>query len=360
MGAADRLVMTPGPTAIPPSVREAMAREPHNPDLEPAFAERYRAVREKLQTVYDTKDDVAILGGEGMLGLEAAIASLVEPGDQVLVLANGLFGAGFADFVEMYGGEPVTYEEPDDRPLSASAVEEYVAENDVVAATMVHCETPTGLLNDLTEILPLLQDEGILTIVDAVSSLGGTPVPTEHIDVGLGASQKVFSAPPGLTTVSVSDAAWERIESVEQPSFYASLGPWRDLDLSEPPFFPYTHLASNIYALEAALDELLDEGMASVFDRHERMAELTRTLGRDIGLEPYPAAEETYSPTVTAFEVDTPAGALQQRVADEEDVLLATGLGEHADDIIRVGHMGFNAQEEKVERAMAALESVLG
>ncbi|MFB6113332.1 MAG: alanine--glyoxylate aminotransferase family protein [Halodesulfurarchaeum sp.] len=356
---SERLLMTPGPTEIPTGVREAMASQPRNPDLEPEFVERYTDVQSKLQTVYDTTDDIAILGGEGILGLEAAVASVVEPGDPVLVLSNGLYGAGFADFVEMYGGEPTVYSEPDDTPLDRDQVKEYLENEEFVAATMVHCETPTGLLNDLDGILADLQAHGVLTIVDAVSSLGGTTVPSVHVDIAVGASQKVFSAPPGLTTVSVSDRAWDRIESVDQPSFYASLAPWQDPELSDPPFFPYTHLASNVAALDEALDRLLEEGLRTVYDRHQSVAERTRELGAEMGLEPYPQDPDRYSPTVTAFEVDVPAMDLHQTVLESENVLLGTGLAEHEQDLIRVGHMGYNASMEKVERTMDAIESAL-
>ena len=108
----DELVMTPGPTALPPEVREAMARPLVNPDVEAAFTDFYRDLLEKLAGVYGTDDEMLVLGGEGMLGLEASVASLVAPGDDVLCLANGLFGAGFADFVEMHGGDPTTHEVP--------------------------------------------------------------------------------------------------------------------------------------------------------------------------------------------------------------------------------------------------------
>jgi aspartate aminotransferase-like enzyme len=358
----DELLMTPGPTALPPEVRESMARPIQNPDVQAEFASYYRTLLSKLADVYGTDDDVLVLAGEGMLGLEASVASLVDPGDEVLCLANGLFGAGFADLVEMHGGETVVHEIPADRGLAAGPVETIVEDNDFAVATMVHCETPTGLLNDLDAVLDVLDEAGVLTVVDAVSSLGGAPVPVDRIDVCLGASQKCFSSPPGLSTLSVSDAAWEKIEATEQDTFYTSLEPWRDVDLSadEPVLLPYTHSVSNLYALEASLDRLLDEGAETVYERHEAAAALCRERGRDLGLEPFPAEEARCSPTVTAFEVEESAEALRRRVEDEHGVVLATGLGDRPDDVLRVGHMGYNAERERVARAMDALADVLG
>ncbi|MFC6726802.1 aminotransferase class V-fold PLP-dependent enzyme, partial [Halobium palmae] len=198
------------------------------------FAARYRDLCAKLAEVYGvdygTDGDLVVLGGEGILGLEAAIASLVEPGDRVLCVSNGLYGDGFADFVESYGGEPVVVGTDYGTELDVEGVAEALdgagdsasesASGSVSGsasqsasgsestsfdlATMVHCETPTGTLNDLDPVLDLLEERGVLSVVDAVSSLGGAPVPADRIDVCLGASQKCFSAPPGLTTASVS------------------------------------------------------------------------------------------------------------------------------------------------------------
>jgi aspartate aminotransferase-like enzyme len=357
----DELLMTPGPTALPPDVREAASRPLINPDVEAQFSEYYESLLEKLAKVYGTDDDVLVLAGEGMLGLEASVASLIGPGEEVLCLSNGIFGAGFADFVEMQGGEPVVHEVPSDAAFDAEDVKRLVADHDFAAATMVHCETPTGVLNDLDEILATLQDAGVLTIVDAVSSLGGTEVPVEHVDVCLGASQKCFSSPPGLTTLSVSHRAWEAVEATEQDTVYTSLAPWQDVEVTpgEATHLPYTHSVSNLYALEASLDRLLGEGMESVFDRHESVARQCRDRGRDLGLDVYPESEALASPTVTAFQVEGRATDIQRRLEADHDIVVATSLGDLADDVIRVGHMGYNADSERVEQTMDALEAVL-
>jgi len=350
------MLLTPGPTEVPESVRDAMAQPIHNPDVEPEFFAFYRDLQVKLARVYGTDDDLLALGGEGILGLEAAVASTVEPGDEVLCLANGVYGKGFADLVESYGGEPVVVSAGHREPLVVDRAVELLESDDIVAATMVHCETPTGVLNDLDPVLDLLDDHGVLSIVDAVSSLGGTPVPADRIDICLGASQKCFSSPPGLTTVSVSDDAWDRIEDVDPDSLYTNLLPWRDA--ADDEWFPYTHLVSNCYALDESLSLLLDEGLDSVFERHERAAARCRERGAEMGLDTVPPADLA-SPTVTAFEVERSASDLQQRLADDHDVTLATGIGDRADDVLRVGHMGYGADVEKVDMAMDALEQVL-
>lgn len=198
------MLMTPGPTEIPEKVRSSMGRKIQNPDIEQDFFDFYDRLVSKLCRVYDTTDDILILGGEGILGLEASVASCVGPGDEVLCIANGIYGEGFADFVEMYGAEPVMCSFSHKEPIKAEAVREKINKHDFQAATMVHCETPAGVLNELNEILELLSKEGVLTIVDAVSSLGGVPLFQGNIDICICGSQKCFSSPRGLTMVSVS------------------------------------------------------------------------------------------------------------------------------------------------------------
>lgn len=348
--------MTPGPTEIPERVRTAMSQPIHNPDVQPEFVEFYRSLTDDLGTVYGTDNDIVILGGEGILGLEASLASLLDGGEEVLCLANGMYGEGFEGFVEQHGGTPVSCSTSYTDALDVEAAKSLLESHDIEAATMVHCETPTGVLNDLDDVLSLCAEAGVTTIVDAVSSLGGTPVPTDDIDICIGASQKCFSSPPGLTMLSVSDDAWDVIDATDQTSFYTSLAPWVDLDLDDGQF-PYTHLVSNLYALDESVTVLQEEGLEQVYDRHEDCAELCRELGAELGLSPFPPTERC-SPTVTAFEVEN-ASAIQRELQNDHDITLATSLGDLEDDILRVGHMGANAETENVERTMSALDEVL-
>ena len=195
------MLFTPGPTAVPPDVREAMAQPQPNSAVDPAFTDRYDRLCENLQTVYDTDHDVVVPGGEGILGLEAAIASLVAPGDRVLCVSNGLYGDGFADFVESYDGRPELVSAPFESGYDLAAIDDALApaaasDDDFRVATLVHCETPTGVYNDLEPVLDRLDGyeaetgREVIRVVDAVSSLGGTRVPTDRTDVCLGGSQK--------------------------------------------------------------------------------------------------------------------------------------------------------------------------
>ena len=354
------MLMTPGPTEVPERVREAMARPIANPDIDPAFLDTYRSLRSDLAAVYGTEKDVVVLGGEGVLGLEAAVASTVASGDRVLCVANGLYGEYFAEFVASQGAEPVLCSFPADDPIDPDAVRGAIEKaardgEDFAAATFVHCETPTGTINDLEAALGHCREAGVLTIVDAVSSLGGTSVPVGDIDLCIGASQKCFSAPPGLTTLAVSEAAWEHIEATDSRGLYTDLELWRDV--AETGEFPYTHLVSNCYGLAETVSMLLEEGLEAVFKRHEASAKRCRELGAGIGLDT-DTEEPLCSPTVTAFEVEN-ALAIQGELHEKHDIVVGTGLADREDDLIRIGHMGYNADLERVERTMDALEDVL-
>ncbi len=351
------LMMTPGPTEVPKDVREALGKKIQNPEMDEDFTDFYHSLEDKLKEMYGTEKDMIILSGEGILGLEASLASTIEEGDEVLCISNGIYGDGFADFVEMYGGEPIRCSSPYDQSINEEEIKESVDEHDFKAATMVHCETPTGTLNDLGGILTYLEERYIFTIVDAVSSLGGTAVPVDPIDICIGGSQKCFSSPPGLTTLSVSERAWEMVSEKEDQPFYASLAPWRSW--IEDEYFPYTPSVSNLYALDRSMDRILEEGLDEVYERHETVSKICRERGRELGLEIYPEDDELSSPTVTAFHVPGKAKMIKRKMKKEKDILIATSLGELENEIIRVGHMGYNADIQKVERTMDALEDIV-
>ena len=214
-------IMTPGPTQVKENVRMARSFPCTNPDLDETFVDFYKETCELISRLLHTGNETLILGGEGILGLEAACASLTEPGDPVLVLDNGVYGRGFADFVSMYGGKTVLYSVDEKNPIDPAALEEYLKEHhDYKYATLVHCDTPSGMLNDISALCPLLKKYGILTVVDSVSGMFGEDVRVDdfQIDVLCGGSQKAVSAPPGLTFVTVSDAAWAAIDGRNVPT----------------------------------------------------------------------------------------------------------------------------------------------
>lgn len=226
-------IMTPGPVQVPENVRLARSLSTTNADLDPQFYDEYKETCELISELLHTKNETLILSGEGILGLEAACASMTEPGDRVLILDNGIYGAGFADFVSMYGGTPVMYTKDYKNAFDVDELDAYLKEDhDFKYATVVHCDTPSGMLNDIHKICPLLKSYGIMTVTDSVSGMFGNEVNVDkaQIDILCGGSQKAVSAPPGLTFVTISDEAKKVMENRKTPiaSFYCNLTIFKD------------------------------------------------------------------------------------------------------------------------------------
>ncbi len=359
MNYPEELIFTPGPTGTDSRVRETMAASRVNPDADPSFPKFYQKTTEKLGKIIGTKNPVLILNGEGMLGLEASIASLVEPGEKVLCLANGPFGKGLADFVKNYGGQPILVEKSWQRPLQVEDVKKTLEDNpDISLATMVHCETPTGLLNPLEKICSFLAQKKIISIVDCVASLGGDPVEADKngMDVVLGGSQKALSAPPGLSFLSLSDLAWEKIENRKEPyrGFYLNLKVWKDTWLKNQTF-PYTQPAPDIEALSAACDLTL-KSWPLVLENHRILAESVRASLLDNGFKLYP--ESHFASTVTAFLIPENINDLAFRNHLREKYLVQIGgsLGPLEGSVWRLGHMGYNSDAGRIFRALKTLD----
>ena len=357
---SDLLIMTPGPTEVSEEVRRAMSQKITNPDLDPEFFDFYLDVSSKLQQVIKTKNDVIIMSGEGILGLESACASLIEPGDRVLVLDNGIFGRGFADFADLYGADVTRWEFPYNKEIDINMLDEKLAEkNDFKFATFVHCETPTGIINNAGEITKLLNKYNILSVVDSVSAIGGVPIEVDKwgIDIILGGSQKCLSVPPGLTFMSVSDEAWNAVNNRETPvrGYYTNLQLWQNW--YEEKYFPYTQAISDIFALNAALDKWLED--QEIFARHSKIAAAVRKAIAKSNLNLF--AKNGYSDTVTAIEIPDSINyqELNQLMTESYNVMIAASLGEFEDKLIRIGHMGENCYEEKLYRTLKAFDHSL-
>lgn len=355
------LVMSPGPTTVSEDVRRAMSKKIINPDLDPEFFEFYKSTTEKIQKLLKTENQVLILNGEGILGLEAACASLIEPGDRVLCIDNGIFGKGFGDFAKIYGGD-VTYFTCDyRREVDADALRSYLKENEEFkVATLVHCETPSGLTNPIDKICEVLHEQGIITVVDSVSGIGGEKVEVDNwnIDIVLGGSQKCLSAPPGLCFMSISEEGWKKILNRKHPiaGFYVNLSIWKNW-YSEK-FFPYTQPVSDIYALDAALDIALAQGDA-LLDKHRKIAEAVRSSLVTAGLKLYPLG--SYSNTVTTVIVpeETTFNDIFNQMLNEHNVLIAGAFDVLKDKVFRIGHMGENCSIDKVFVTLRALNYTL-
>ena len=351
-------IMTPGPTQVRENVRRARSAVTTNPDLDPVFYEEYKTICDMLSAILHTENASYILSGEGILGLEAACASLTEPGDRVLVLDNGLFGKGFADFVKIYGGEPVLYTVTDRTAIDTQALAAYLEQDhDFKYATVVHCDTPTGVRNPIETICPLLKQYGILTVVDAVSSMFGVDIDVDtcQVDILCGGSQKALSAPPGLTMLTVSEDAIQAMEQRHTPiaSFYANILTFKNYYKDK--WFPYTMPISDIYGLGAALDNVVAD--QDIYHRHARIAQAVRTAVTAAGLKLY--LDSDFCDTVTVVEVPDGINSAQflHHMTAQYGIMIAGCFDYLAGKVFRLGHMGEGANIADVTAMLEAMDN---
>lgn len=355
-------VYMPGPSNVRENVRQARSIKTTNPDVDVDFVEFYKNTCDKMAKIISTKNDVYILSGEGILGLEAACASLTEKDDRVLVIDNGVFGKGFEDFVTMYGGEAVLFSKCYKKAIDVEELERFLEkDHDFKYATIVHCDTPTGVLNDLRKICPLLKKYNILTVVDSVAAMVGEKLLVDdwQIDMVLGGSQKAISAQPGLSIVSVSEDAKNAMKNRKSKiiGFYCNLTIWENYYKQK--YFPYTMPISDIISLDRALENILEEGIENTIKRHERIAKATREALKEYGGELF--LNSGYSNTVTALVIPESIGALNltKYIGEKYNTIIGTSLGEYVDKLLRIGHMGENAKLDKIIYILDILDNSL-
>ncbi|MCI8449535.1 MAG: alanine--glyoxylate aminotransferase family protein [Eubacterium sp.] len=353
-------LMTPGPTQVLENVRMSRSLACTNPDLDTEFVEFYKETCELISSLLHTKNETLILNGEGILGLEAACASLTEANDKVLILDNGIYGKGFADFVNIYQGVPEIYHADYKHTLNVDDLAAYLKDHhDFKYATVVHCDTPSGMLNDISRICPLLKQYNILTVVDSVSAMFGEPLDVDQFQIDLlcGGSQKAVSAPPGLTFVTISDDAKKAIKNRRTPiaSFYANLKLFENY--YETKWFPYTMPISDIYGLRTAFNNIAADH--KLLNRHKIIGEATRNTLQAAGIKLH--LESGFSNTVTVF--DTPDQVHTEWILDkmksEHGIMLAGSFDDLAGKVIRIGHMGANATISNMIETLSALDTVL-
>lgn len=352
-------IMTPGPTMVRENVRLSRSLETTNPDLDLDFFEEYRDTCKLISSLLDTENETLILSGEGILGLEAACASLTEKGDRVLVLDNGIYGKGFADFVRVYGGDPVLYTADYKKTLDPDSLAAYLKrDHQFKYATVVHCDTPSGMLNDISKIGPVLKSYGILTVVDSVSGMFGEKVSVSEsqIDLLCGGSQKAVSAPPGLTFVTVSPKAFLAMKNRKTPiaSFYANLLTFDGY--YDKKWFPYTMPISDIYGLRTALENIRDDKM--MLSRHAKIGAASRKAITKAGLKLH--LKSGFSNTVTVFDVppSLKAADILEITKKEHNIMLAGSFDVLEGQVIRIGHMGENCTVSNMKEVFTALDQV--
>lgn len=362
-----RTLMGPGPSDVPQRILDAMAR-PTIGHLDPAFTDMMEQTKTLLRYAFQTGNKLTFpVSGPGSVGMETCFVNLVEPGDKVIVCINGVFGGRMLENVRRSGGVPVVVEDAWGRAVDPAKVEAAFASNpDARVLAFVHAETSTGAQSDAAALAAIARRHGALTIMDCVTSLGGTPVLVDEwgIDAAYSGSQKCLSCTPGLSPVTFSERAIDKVKGRKSPvqSWFMDLnlvlGYW-----SGEGKRTYHHTApiNPLYGLHESLVMLAEEGIENAWARHRAMHEALKAGLEQLGLA-FVVPEAERLPQLNS--VTIPAGvddaAARGRLLNEFNLEVGAGLGALAGKIWRIGLMGASARRENVDYCLKALAAVLG
>ena len=361
-----RTLMGPGPSDVHPRILEAMSR-PTIGHLDPAFIQMMEEVKTLLQYAFQTKNELTMpVSAPGSAGMETCFANLVEPGDQVIVCQNGVFGGRMKENVERCGGTAIMVEDTWGEAVDANKLEAALKANpDATIVAFVHAETSTGAQSDAESLVKLAHQHDCLTIVDTVTSLGGTPVKVDEwaIDAIYSGTQKCLSCTPGLSPVSFSERALEKIRNRKQKvqSWFMDLnlvmGYWGG---GTKRAYHHTAPINALYGLHEALLMLQEEGLENAWARHRKNHLALRAGLEAMGLT-FIVNEADRLPQLNA--VSIPQGVddatVRGRLLNEYNLEIGAGLGALAGKVWRIGLMGHASRAENILLCVGALEAVL-
>jgi alanine-glyoxylate transaminase/serine-glyoxylate transaminase/serine-pyruvate transaminase len=361
-----RTLMGPGPSDVYPEVLEAMAR-PCIGHLDPAFVEFMDGLNERLRYAFQTNNEVTLpISAPGSAGMECCFVNLLEPGDKVVIASNGVFGARMLENARRCGADPVGIDFEWGTPVDPAKVEEVLKLHpDAVALAFVHSETSTGVRSDAEALCKLARDYDCLSIVDAVTSLGGIELRVDDwgIDAIYSGTQKCLSAPPGLSPVSFNEKAMAKVKSRKTPpqSWFLDLnlltGYW---GAGAKRAYHHTAPINSLYALDEALQILQREGLENAWKRHASNHQELRAGLESMGLEFY--VEVDYRlPQLNAVKVPEGVDEAAVRVflLNEYNLEIGAGLGPLAGKIWRIGLMGASCTERHIDLCLDGMKAAL-
>ena len=361
-----RTLMGPGPSDVHPRVLSAMA-QPTIGHLDPEFSDLMDDIKGLMRYAFKTENQYTLpLSAPGSAGMEAAFANLVEPGDKVIVCANGVFGGRMAENVRRMGGELILVEDEWGQPVDPDKLRASLKEHaDAKIVAFVHAETSTGVCSDVATLCSIAKEAGCLTIVDTVTGLGGIELRVDdwQVDVAYSGTQKCLSCPPGISLITYSDAAAARVKARNTP-----VQSWF-LDLSLLMAYwegdgarTYHHTApvNAMYALHESLLMLHEEGLENAWQRHRDMHNLLADGLSQLGLNMVvDAAHRLPQLNVVSVPDGVDEAQVRRDLLSHYNLEIGAGLGVFAGKVWRIGLMGYAARRENIVLCVNALRSCL-
>jgi alanine-glyoxylate transaminase / serine-glyoxylate transaminase / serine-pyruvate transaminase len=359
-----RLLMGPGPSNVAPSVLEAMSR-PVLGHLDPLFVGMMDEIKAMLRTVLQTSNEMTFpVSGTGSAGMEFCFVNLIEPGDEVAVGVNGVFGNRMVDVAERCGARVIKVESPWGRIIEAGQIAEALGKCRPKLVAIVHAETSTGALTPVEEISRLTHEAGALLLLDTVTSLGGCPVKVDEwqVDALYSGTQKCLSCPPGLAPVSFGPRAMEiatkRKKKVQ--SWYLDVNLLASYWGQERVYHHTAPISMN-YALHEALRLVLEEGLVNRWDRHRdnhlALKQGLEKLGLSIASQ---EGHQLWQLNAVTVPEGVDEAAVRKRLLNEFNIEIGAGLGPLKGKVWRVGLMGETSKPENVKSFLSALRICLG
>lgn len=359
--------MIPGPISVAADVLNAVGA-PVRPNYGPGWINVHRELKDMLRQVIGTTGRVFVTAGSGHVGAELIFQSVLRRGERILVGNNGFFGERWIEVLKRIGCEPVVVDAALDQRLDPAMIARaFAADPSIRSGLFVQLETGSAILNPIEEIAAVCRAQGRLCIVDAVSSLAGTPLPMDAwgVDAVVSASQKCLGGVPGLAVVAVNERVWEIAQAMppsEVRSWYLHLTTWEKYEEESPNWHPYpaTMPSPAMLGLHAALVALVTEGLEARLARYGRRAAHLRSRLAELGLRLFVPAEWMAPVLTTAI---APAGVrpvdVMMAILKAENIMIGVGLPPLSDRVLRFGHMGVGIEDADIERMLAQLRLTL-
>jgi len=355
------LLMIPGPTIVSPRVLRALSK-PILSHVSSEFVDGYAEALSLQKQLFMTEGTPFMLSGSGTLGMEAAIANLMEKGDKVLCVENGYFGEKWEEVVETHGGvaDRLRFEWGD--PVNLKMLEEKLSSNEYKLFTVEHVDTSTGIANPIDKIGKLAKNTEALYVVDSVCGLGGMPLKMDqwNIDFCLTGSQKALGAPPGISLFCINQKAWDVVEKRKTmpTDYYVNLKKWKPI-MDNPRGYFATPAVGLVLGMLEALKMIFEEGLEARWARHKKFSEAFQAGVKGLGWGSFPAkGYEAHTLTVPKVPEGVDDAKMRGLMFQKYGVVIAGGLGKLGGKTVRVGHMGSDMVNDLVA-TLASMEMSL-